>query len=75
MPISPRHYWALFNSHVTISSFRKEPMKPPKALNRGISEFIVMVADAEHLEIILHLLLLCEDSRKHIEDALCVCAF
>lgn len=32
-----------------------------KTLNRGISEFIVMAADAEPLEIILHLPLLCED--------------
>lgn len=36
---------------------------PPatKTLNRGIAEFIVMAADAEPLEIILHLPLLCED--------------
>jgi len=32
-----------------------------KTLNRGISEFIVMAADSEPLEIILHLPLLCED--------------
>ena len=32
-----------------------------KTLNRGIAEFIVMSADAEPLEIILHLPLLCED--------------
>ncbi|XP_037587993.1 NHP2-like protein 1 [Cebus imitator] len=32
-----------------------------KTLNRGISEFIVTAADAEPLEIILHLPLLCED--------------
>ena len=32
-----------------------------KTLNRGISEFIVMSADAEPLEILLHLPLLCED--------------
>ncbi|XP_037682690.1 NHP2-like protein 1 [Choloepus didactylus] len=32
-----------------------------KTLNRDISEFIVMAADTEPLEIILHLLLLCED--------------
>uniref|UniRef100_A0A8C6R0U1 H/ACA ribonucleoprotein complex subunit 2 n=1 Tax=Nannospalax galili TaxID=1026970 RepID=A0A8C6R0U1_NANGA len=32
-----------------------------KSLNRGISEFTVMAADAESLEIILYLLLLCED--------------
>ena len=32
-----------------------------KTLNRGISEFIVMAADAEPLEILMHLPLLCED--------------
>lgn len=32
-----------------------------KALNRGISEFIIMAADTEPLEILLHLPLLCED--------------
>ena len=32
-----------------------------KTLNRGISEFIVLAADAEPLEIVLHLPLLCED--------------
>lgn len=32
-----------------------------KTLNRGISEFIVMAADAEPLEIVLHLPLLAED--------------
>jgi hypothetical protein len=32
-----------------------------KALNRGLAEFVVMSADAEPLEILLHLPLLCED--------------
>ena len=32
-----------------------------KTLNRGQSEFIVMAGDAEPLEILLHLPLLCED--------------
>jgi U4/U6 small nuclear ribonucleoprotein SNU13 len=32
-----------------------------KTLNRGLSEFIVMAADATPLEILLHLPLLCED--------------
>ena len=32
-----------------------------KTLNRGISEFIVMAADTEPLELLLHLPLLCED--------------
>ena len=32
-----------------------------KTLNRGIAEFLVLAADAEPLEILLHLPLLCED--------------
>uniref|UniRef100_A0A8C0DVR1 H/ACA ribonucleoprotein complex subunit 2 n=1 Tax=Balaenoptera musculus TaxID=9771 RepID=A0A8C0DVR1_BALMU len=40
---------------------RKGASEATKTLNRGISEFIVMAADAEPLEIILHLPLLCED--------------
>ncbi|XP_038956542.1 NHP2-like protein 1 [Rattus norvegicus] len=40
---------------------RKGANEDTKTLNRGVSEFIVMAADAEPLEIILHLPLLCED--------------
>jgi len=40
---------------------RKGANESTKTLNRGLSEFIVMAADAEPLEILLHLPLLCED--------------
>lgn len=40
---------------------KKGANEATKTLNRGISEFIVMAADAEPLEILLHLPLLCED--------------
>uniref|UniRef100_A0A8C4NKC7 NHP2-like protein 1 n=1 Tax=Eptatretus burgeri TaxID=7764 RepID=A0A8C4NKC7_EPTBU len=40
---------------------RKGANEATKMLNRGMAEFIVMAADAEPLEIILHLPLLCED--------------
>merc|ERR1711898_6124 len=40
---------------------RKGANEATKTLNRGISEFVVMAADAEPLEILLHLPLLCED--------------
>jgi U4/U6 small nuclear ribonucleoprotein SNU13 len=44
---------------------RSPPLRPStpatKTLNRGISEFIIMAADTEPLEILLHLPLLCED--------------
>jgi hypothetical protein len=43
-----------------------------KTLNRGISELIVMAADAEPLEILLHLPLLCEDkARVHAYEHIC----
>ena len=32
-----------------------------KTLNRGIAEFIILTADTEPLEILLHLPLLCEE--------------
>ena len=66
-----------FNKHQTTSSSVKEPTKvlfyqsdiihiyvgclATKTLNRGLSEFIVLAADAEPIEILLHLPLLCED--------------
>ncbi|TPX68394.1 hypothetical protein SpCBS45565_g03145 [Spizellomyces sp. 'palustris'] len=40
---------------------KKGANEATKTLNRGISEFIVMTADTEPLEILLHLPLLCED--------------
>lgn len=40
---------------------RKGANEATKTLNRGQAEFIVMAADAEPLEILLHLPLLCED--------------
>lgn len=36
-----------------------------KTLNRGVSEFVVMAADAEPIEIVLHLPLLAEDKVRH----------
>eukprot|EP00052_Salpingoeca_macrocollata_P034447 m.11545 g.11545 ORF g.11545 m.11545 type:complete len:128 (-) comp6490_c0_seq1:161-544(-) len=40
---------------------KKGANEATKALNRGIAEFVVMAADTEPLEILLHLPLLCED--------------
>jgi U4/U6 small nuclear ribonucleoprotein SNU13 len=40
---------------------KKGANEATKTLNRGVSELIVMAADAEPLEILLHLPLLCED--------------
>ena len=40
---------------------KKGANEATKTLQRGISEFIVMAADAEPIEILLHLPLLCED--------------
>lgn len=40
---------------------KKGANEATKTLNRGISECIILAADAEPLEILLHLPLLCED--------------
>jgi len=40
---------------------KKGANEATKTLNRGIAEFIVLTADTEPLEILLHLPLLCED--------------
>jgi U4/U6 small nuclear ribonucleoprotein SNU13 len=40
---------------------KKGANETTKALNRGISEVVVLAADTEPLEILLHLPLLCED--------------
>ncbi|XP_071107240.1 NHP2-like protein 1 isoform X1 [Haliotis cracherodii] len=48
---------------------KKGANEATKTLNRGISEFIVMAADAEPLEILLHLPLLCED--KNVPYVFC----
>lgn len=48
-PVYPRNYSPVFRLLVT------------KTLNRGIAEFIVLSADTDPIEILLHLPLLCED--------------
>ncbi|ORY32133.1 50S ribosomal protein L30e-like protein [Naematelia encephala] len=40
---------------------KKGANEATKTLNRGICEFIVLTADVEPIEIVLHLPLLCED--------------
>merc|ERR1712186_30822 len=40
---------------------KKGANEATKTLNRGISEMVVMAADTEPIEIVLHLPLLCED--------------
>ncbi|KAJ1965677.1 RNA binding protein snu13 [Dispira parvispora] len=40
---------------------RKGANEATKTLNRGIADFIVLAADTEPLEVLLHLPLLCED--------------
>ena len=48
---------------------KKRANEATKSLNRGIAEFVVLAADAEPLEILLHLPLLCED--KNVPSSLC----
>ena len=51
----------LIQQAANYKQLKKGANEATKTLNRGISEFIVMAADAEPLEILLHLPLLCED--------------
>jgi len=45
----------------TLAQLKKGANEATKTLNRGIAELIILAADTEPLEIILHLPLLCED--------------
>lgn len=51
----------LIQQAANYKQLKKGANEATKTLNRGITEFIVMAADAEPLEILLHLPLLCED--------------
>jgi U4/U6 small nuclear ribonucleoprotein SNU13 len=51
----------LIQQAVNYKQLRRGANEATKTLNRGLSEFIVMAADTEPLEILLHLPLLCED--------------
>jgi len=51
----------LIQQAANYKQLKKGANEATKTLNRGITEFIVMCADAEPLEILLHLPLLCED--------------
>lgn len=52
---------SLVQQAANYQQLKKGANEATKTLNRGLSEFIVMAADAEPLEILLHLPLLCED--------------
>ena len=51
----------LISQAASYKLIKKGANEATKTLNRGISELIIIAADAEPLEIILHLPLLCED--------------
>ncbi|KAI6234116.1 Ribonucloprotein [Aphelenchoides fujianensis] len=51
----------LVQQAMNYKQLKKGANEATKTLNRGIAEIVVMAADAEPLEIILHLPLLCED--------------
>ena len=54
----------VINQAVNFKKIKKGANEATKTLNRGLSELIVLAADAEPLEIVLHLPLLCEDKVK-----------
>ncbi|XP_055345938.1 NHP2-like protein 1 homolog [Paramacrobiotus metropolitanus] len=51
----------LCQQSVNYKQLKKGANEATKALNRGIAALIVLAADAQPLEILLHLPLLCED--------------
>jgi U4/U6 small nuclear ribonucleoprotein SNU13 len=50
-----------FSPSQNYKQLKKGANEATKTLNRGISEFVVLAADTEPLEILLHLPLLAED--------------
>lgn len=58
---SPRQLFLLFPHSSHYKQLKKGANEATKTLNRGICEFIIMTADVEPIEIVLHLPLLCED--------------
>ena len=51
----------LCNQATTHKQLKKGANESTKSLNRGVADLIILAADTEPLEIILHLPLLCED--------------
>jgi U4/U6 small nuclear ribonucleoprotein SNU13 len=51
----------LVNQAANHKALKRGANEATKSLNRGISEFIVMAADAKPIEILLHLPLKCEE--------------
>jgi U4/U6 small nuclear ribonucleoprotein SNU13 len=49
------------NKALQVKKIKKGANEATKTLNRGISDLIILAADAKPLEIVLHLPLLCED--------------
>lgn len=64
----------LVNQATNYRQTKKGANEATKTLNRGISEMIIMTADAEPIEILLHLPLLCEDKNvPYVFVPRCVC--
>lgn len=82
--VNPKAY-PLSDSELTVSildlvqqaanykQLKKGANEATKTLNRGISELIIMAADTEPLEILLHLPLLCEDKVRSLQFLDTVC--
>uniref|UniRef100_A0A7S3CTY3 H/ACA ribonucleoprotein complex subunit 2 n=1 Tax=Strombidium rassoulzadegani TaxID=1082188 RepID=A0A7S3CTY3_9SPIT len=51
----------ILNQAKNFKLIKKGANETTKALNRGMAELVILAADTEPLEIILHLPLLCED--------------
>ena len=56
----------LVQQAVNYKQLRKGANEATKTLNRGQAEFVVLAADAEPLEILLHIPVLCEVGRHYV---------
>ena len=73
-----KELFQVINKATQIKKIKKGANEATKTLNRGVSDLIIMAADAKPLEIVLHLPLLCEaknvpyvfvESQKHLGRA------
>lgn len=61
LSIKALNHYVVYNNNNILTLTYLLSILATKTLNRGQSEFIVLAADTEPLEILLHLPLLCED--------------
>jgi U4/U6 small nuclear ribonucleoprotein SNU13 len=62
----------LIGQCASIKQIKKGANEATKTLNRAITELIIIAADANPLEIVLHLPLICEEKVLHYPCRMCL---